>query len=468
MARKKNATFVGTSPFVVDVDAETLKSTIENAIGDTALIFDKLTGSNGETSTINHTGGPRGSVLGVPLWNQHIRRSIHYTGTGAAKGGTPGSVFLLAMPFFLPDGETTLRVRVIVSNVSDFSGINPRLRITSTAGVTQKEAAFQQVASPESDMGGLVGSFEAQVSGLTASTAYLCFVEGTTQGLAQTDRLTIGSVVSIVSWHGYFGRERSGSSSPPQLSGSNVVGVTTPSATEGLAHINFQDTTFAVFDGLDGYQTTYLLRNLHGIEEFGSGFPAGGNSTYTHVDHTSGGVPDDSDPARSRFHAGTRTLYANEPEFDFPGIAECCGSFGKDGLPTANVGATQPTAGMLSFFTPYPLSAALTTLRRVSMRAPDFQTATSKLKWIALVAGDALANWSVTVDTGVAPTSTGAVGAAFAVGGSATCLGVASGTALGFTGDAMHSVLVQSSKSTAFAATYTEFFLVGFCLYWEP
>jgi hypothetical protein len=467
MARKKNATFVGTSPFVVDVDAETLKSTIENAIGDTALIFDKLTGSNGETSTINHTGGPRGSVLGVPLWNQHINRTIGYTGTGAAKGGTPGPVFLLAMPFFLPDGETSLTVRVVVASNWNFQATGARLRITSTTGTTQKEAAFQVAERFDSDVNSHV-AFEANVSGLTTSTAYLCFVEGNTQGFSSADRFTTSSTLGIVSWHGYFPRERSGSSSPPQLSGANVVGVTTPSATEGLAHINFQDTTFAIFDGLDGYQTTYLLRNLHSIDEFGSGFPAGGNSTYTHVDHTSGGVPDDSDPARSRFHAGTRTLYANEPEFDFPGIAECCGSFGKDGLPTANVGATQPTAGMLSFFTPYPLSATLTTLRRVSMRAPDFQTATSKLKWIALVAGDALANWSVTVDTGVAPTSTGAVGAAFAVGGSATCLGVASGSALGFTGDAIHSVLVQSSKSTAFAGTYTEFFLVGFCLYWEP
>lgn len=457
MARKKNASFVPTTPFDVDVDALTLKHTIENAIGNTALVFDMLTGENGEANTIRHIGSGRGCPLGVPLWQQTIGRGLNYRGTGSAKGGVPGAVWLCAHPFFLPEGETIFRVRVRANG--PFAALSPAVRVTTTGGTTEAGPVALIAADPEDEEDAV---YECSISGLTTGL-HLVFLEVNTDGNSTAN-------IDLLSWHGYFWRRRPETSSPARWELGTVVAVTTPGASEGVAHVNFQDTTFNADDTIDAYQTTYLDRNLNGLEEFGSGWPAGENSSYTHEDHDGVGVPDATDPARSRFHACTRAIYANEPELDFPWVAGAVGAYGIDGLPVIDPGATAPTAGMLSWFAPYPLTASSLVMSRVPGRAPDFQTGSSRLKWAVLAATDlgaSATNWRATVDLSVPSTS--AFGAAFAAGPSVSCLAIATGTGLGgWTGDAMHTISISSDKTTAFAGTYTEFFLLGYCLYWEP
>lgn len=463
MARKKNATFQGATPFEVDVDALTLRSTIENVVGDTALVYDMLTGENGETNTIRHIGGGRGCPLGQPLWQQHIGKSLNYTGVGSVKGGNPGVVWLIAHPFFVPEGETKLRVRLIADG--PFFAMSPTVRVTSTTGTdlgTPRPLVSieteEDVARGDSDI------YECEVDGLTTGL-WLIFVEANTEGNSTSN-------VELLSWHGYFPRMRRGRSDASQAQTGTVVGVTTPAAGEAVAHVDFDAALFAAEQPIDGYLTTYLNRNLNGLEEFGSGWPAGGNASYTHVDRDSVGAPDDTDPDRSRFHACTRAgaLLANEPELDYPWVAEGIGAYSCDATPVIDPSASAPTAGMLSWFAPFPLTAASIVMHRLPARAPDFQTGSSRLKFAVLAAGDALANWRASVNTGGGAV-TGAFGAAFAVGpavGVSNCLAVATGAALAFTGDAIATVEVSTDKTTAFAATYTEFFLLGYCLYWEP
>jgi hypothetical protein len=450
MARKKNATFQGATPFDVDVDALTLQRTIENAIGDTALVYDMLTGENAEANTVRHIGGGRGCPLGIPLWQQHIGRSLNYTGIGTAKGGVPGDVWVVAHPFFVPEGETSVRVRVYAEG--PFDTLRPHVLMTSTAGV--------KVARPSLERLDDRNVYECDVSGLSTGVylVFLCcdLLDNSTQN------------VDLISWHGVFPRKRETNVAPMRANSGAVVGVTTPAATEGVAHVSFDAGLFGNQFAFDAYLTSYLNRNLNGLEEYGSGWPAGGNASYTHVDHDGAGAPDSSDPARSRFHACTRSLYAAEPELDFPWLAEGLGAYGSDGLPVIDPSASAPTAGMLSWFAPFPLSATSTTYWQVPAITPDFQATSSRLKFAILAAGDASPiNWQVTVNAGGA-TTTSNFGALFAADGSATCLTLATGSAVAFTGDAFATVTAAISKATAFSATYTEFFLLGCCLYWEP
>lgn len=460
MARKKNATFIGSTPFDVDVDALTLQHTIENAVGNAALVYDMLTGENGEANTITHAGSGRGCPLGVPLWQQVIGRSLNYRGVGSAKGGTPGGVWLAAHPFFMPAGESTLLVRVYAQG--PFDTLRPTVRITSTTGTTTMTPASLVRIDRDGDD---VDIYQVRLSGLT-SGLQLVFLEANTE-----DNST--SNIELLSWHGVFDRRRLSSPSPMRSSAGTQVQVTTPGATEGVAHVNFQSATFYADAPIDGYVTTYLDRNLNGLEEYGSGWPAGGNALYTHVDHTSGGVPDDVDPARSRFHAGTRTIYTAEPEFQFPLVAGACGAVGQDGLPVIDPSATAPTAGMLSWFPPYPTSASTVTAHRISVRYPDFRSLGSNLKWAILAIGepvsgtDDLTDWTMTVNGG-SGASSAAFGSRFAVASSPTWFALATGTGLAFAADTAQTILLATSKSIAFGATYTEFFLLGYCFYWEP
>lgn len=466
MARKKNATFTGSTPFDVDVDALTLKHTIENAVGNAALVYDMLTGENGETNTVRHIGGGRGCPLGVPLWQQVIGRSLNYRGVGSTKGGVPGGIWLAAHPFFMPQGETNLTVRVYAQG--PFDTIKPTVRITSTTGVNViGSTALTRVgwSREELDVNEL-GIYEVRFSELTSGLK-LVFLEANTE-----DNSTSG--IELLSWHGVFDRQRLTSPSPMRRVTGSQVQVPTPGATEGVVHVNFQDTTFYADAAIDGYMTTYLDRNLNGLEEFGSGWPAGGNASYTHVDHDGAGAPDTNDPARSRFHAGTRSLYSLEPEFEFPLVAGALGAIGQDGKPVIDPAATAPTAGMLSWFAPYPLTASSLLMHRVPVRMPDFQTASSKLKWAVLAVGepisgtDDLTDWQMTVDTGSGASAATAFGSLFSVGSSPAWFGLATGTALAFSADAAQTISLTTSKSIAFGASYTEFFLLGYCFYWEP
>jgi hypothetical protein len=450
MTRVRSSTFQGATPFEVDVDALTLGRTLQNACGDVALVYDKITGENAEPLPVNHTGPGRGSVLGVPLWNQYIGRSINYVGSGTSKGGIPAPIYLLAHPFHLPRGESTLSVRLNTEG-GNLAALRPTVRVTSTTGTT-RQVAVMDVAD---------GVASARLTGMTEGEN-IVFVEANTQGSSLTDLL-------LLSWHGYFDRVRRASSTPRAPSGSTAVGVTTPGASEALSHTNIDSNWLSSGAAFDGFITSHLDRNINGLLEFGSGWPAGGNASYTHEDQ-SGGVADPTDPSQSRFHAATRTLLANEGQIDFPVWCEAFGAMGADGVAVAAVGGTAPTAGMLQWFAPYPVTAALSILTQLLIRYPDFQTASSRLRAVILVGTNEPAN--VTSWTGTINTTTGSSGAVFAAPfnvdtSTGSPLSIASPTAIPFQGDGITLTSLQTSKGAALSGTYEELFLLGVCMYFE-
>lgn len=454
MARVKSTTLRGATPFETDVDALTLSTTLKNACGDAALTYDRVTGENGEPNPVNHKGAGFGSLLGIPLWNQYIGRSLNYVGTGTAKGGTPGLVLLLAQPFWVARGETAMTVQVNIRD-GNVEALAPVIRVTSSTGTTRNTATitggistWTAVLSPLTE-GLNIAFLEVQMAGQSLSSLYL------------------------ESWHAHHPRARAGIRGQRSVtragSSAVAVGVETPTSTQALFHQNFDDSWFTASAAYDGFITSHLDRNLNALAEWGSGWPAGGNSSYTHEDHDGAGAPDPTNPARSRFHASTRTLLANEGQPDFPLWSEAFGAIGADGVAVVDVGAAAPSVGMLQWFAPYPLSGALTTITRLLLRYPDFQSTSSRLRCAVLIGTNTpgtLGNWTATVDNTTGSASA-AFGAAFDTAiTTGSPLALATITAVPFTGDAIEVTSIQLS-ATAFSGTYEEMHLLGACLYYE-
>lgn len=99
MARRKNASFVGCPTPDVARDASIYSRWIDNAAGDFALIFDKITGENGEANTINHSGAinGRGCPLRLPAGSQTIARELRLVGAAVE-----ADFYIFVIPVFFP------------------------------------------------------------------------------------------------------------------------------------------------------------------------------------------------------------------------------------------------------------------------------------------------------------------------------------------------------------------------------
>jgi hypothetical protein len=457
MARNVAATFTGATAFDVDVDAPTFKRVLKNASAEIARVYDELTGSHSISAadTINHSGGGRGALLGVPLWQQRIGAALTYTSPTSAKDGTPGQTWACAQPFFVPDGETECDAEVDVTGPLD--AVSPFVRVTLSDGT----AVDLKAMAKRSTLGQGEHTYFCRISGLTRGW-HLAFLEvdTTVQGYR-------AETITLHAWRGFFGRIRGQRVAGRSDTGQNV-GVTTPSATDGVAHVEMDASLFADGAPVHGYLTAYTHRNLQGLMEFGSGAPAGGNAAYTHVDHDGTGVADQTNPTRSRFSAGTRTLYAAEPEVDFPLWSEAFGAFRGDGGSVV-VAAATPTVGMLQWFAPMPRTATQHEWRRLLLRYPDFLSSPSKLELMVLVGTDSAANladWRMYLDGpgSVGPISPSAV---FAVAGSDAVLATFHATAVGFTGDALTNTRLSWAKTSA-RNVDDEIFGLGAALAFKP
>lgn len=460
MAREKATAFTGATAYDVDVDALTYRRLLKNAAGEAAKLYDQITGENGETDTINHSGPGRGALLGVPAWNQRIGASLTFTSPVApgSKKGVPGVTWILAQPFHVPDGETAIDVEIVAGG--PFEHLGPLARCTTTTGTDVDVKPLVSIG-PVSD-GEL---YRARIEGLSRGL-YLILVE-----VDLTVHGYRGESITLESWSGFYDRGRPQRVATRNDSGQNV-GVTEPSATQGVAHVDFDSSLFNDDDAFHGYLVSNIHRNLRGLEEFASGWPAGGNADYTHEDQTSGGVADTTNPARSRFSAATRTLYASEPEVDFPLWSEAFGAMRCDGGAVV-VPATTPSVGMLEWFAPFPLSATKTMFRQLLLRFPDFSSSSSKLKWAMLFGTDDSAgviDWTFYISGPGSASQALTALTPFAAGPSGTTnLILVTGSALGFTGDDIALTVLEWEKTTgSFDNANEEIFALGVCLYWEP
>ncbi len=474
MTRVKNSSFAGASVYDGDVDAPTFTRVLKNVQADAALVYDKLTGLNGETVLIDHNGDPgngdlQGAPMGIPLVNQYIGVPLYYesaTATGGGKGGGPagstGHTYLIAVPFFQPSSEITRTLRVEVDVSADIRGNAGRVVVIDTSGTTIYNAPLEYRGSD-----GRVITDGQQGGTLTASVLpgtgmKFLFVEVDTDRRPRFD-------IELFSWRMHPGRIRTDGGTTLHRNTTNNIGVTTPAATEMLAWRDYDSSLFTDYMAGSAYLAAGINRNLNGLWEFLTGWPAGGDAAYEHVDHNGAGAADDVNPARSRFHAGTRSLagYPDEPMPDFPVHCEALGATLTDGYPVVDAFSSGTQHGLVGWQPVTPSAAAKTAVHRAYVAYPDFPDgASSNLKWVMLAsfATGTPGQWTgycSTVTAEGSSTFTAITGTAFAY---------ASGTALDFPPDENGTVTLSMEKTTggAHSGAVDEVSLLGWCLYFDP
>lgn len=481
MARIKNNSFVGSPQFDVDIDSPTFNRTIENAIGDTAKVYDQLTGKNSETDTIIHDGAGRGAALGIPLLNHYVGAKIFYEGAGGKDGGG-GQTWLYSCPIFIPNSETDLVVDVLADADFDYQDVPVVVSVRSPTDYDTTACAIATLEAQTTDAFQLEAStvlYRARLRGITPGS-WLFFIEMDTSTI---DDDSVSFRLHSVSVHR---NKRSRTQQGVRLHQDGEAQVATPSATQAVAHVDFDESLIgSLNDPINGYLTSYLDLNQNGLVEFASGKPAGGNNSYTQEDHDAAGVADDVDPARSRFHAHARSPFAgtpalpDEPEVQFPLHAEGFGPFRQDGGFAVEV-AVPPTFGLLRWYPPWPTDDAALTVWRCPLMVPDFSpdkaTAaknTSALKWAVLCGTDrtsAATSWSVAA--GVegslpSPVALSAVTNAPAGAGSEK-LFYATGSGITFTGDQVQTFVVTTQRAGGNPVNTDELVVLGVCFWFDP
>lgn len=469
MTRTKNSSFAGAPVYDGDVDAPTFTRVLKGVQADAALVYDKLTGLNGETVLIDHNGDVgngdlQGAPMGIPLVNQYIGVPLYYesaTGSGGGKGGATGRTYLIAVPFFQPASEITRTLRIEVDVSADIRGNAGRAVVINSAGTTIYTAPLEYRGSDgrmitDGQQGGTLTASVLPGTGLK-----FLFVEVDTDRRPRLD-------IELYSWRVHPGRIRTDGGTTLHRNTTTNIGVTTPAATEMLAWRDYDDSLFTDYMAGNAYLTAGINRNLNGLHEFLTGWPAGGNASYYQVDHDGAGAADATNPARSRFHAGTRSLagYPDEPMPDFPVHVEALGAVLNDGYPVIDGYSSGTQHGLVGWQPVTPSAAAKTAVHRAFVAYPDFPTGgSSSLKWCMLASfGTGTAGqW-----TGYCSTVTAEGSSTFtAIAG--TSMGYASGTALDFPADANGTATLSMEKTSGGAkGTYDEVSLLGWCLYFDP
>lgn len=463
MARIKNATFQGVPVADVDPDAPTFFHALEDAIGDTALVNDMLTGQNGETNTIVRDGtAGRGARLGIPLVNQWIGRNF----TCAGGVGVGDVFYVVAMPLFIPPGEDTIVVHLVAATLdTDVSATLPPRCYLRTPAAFAANGDDYVTMEPVAELNGGLVLYEARITGITSGLA-LFFIS------------KIGSdydwyVESLSIHHG-----RRLMVGPPQQQADSPIRVPSPSLVQALPHTSFDSALIGVSGGaagINGVILTQLNGNQNAIEEHTTGWPAGGNAAYTLEDQTGAGVADRVNPALSRFLAHTRAVDVNEGEVAFPVWAEAFGAC----LAAPGYGVDQtepPTTGVTEWYAPWVKFAttAITTVREGVGVFPDFQTGSSRLKMAILavtensVLGD-ISNFDGSCgQSGSEGTGTFAVVPGTGTAGSTPMLALATASGLGFSADAIGSVIRVRVTCTGVRKSIGDLAVLGACLYFEP
>ncbi|MEK9809428.1 MAG: hypothetical protein VW362_03205 [Candidatus Nanopelagicales bacterium] len=478
MARKKNSSFAGVRIPDADPSSPTFARAIEDIAGDVALVYDKITGENSEANTVNHAGNPasstRGAMLGIPIVNQYIGRRLTMWDSSATKDGGEGETNIYAVPFFLPGGTSSgeaddLMLDVFFTfDVPSPDLLNPYVVIYDTASFTETvRKPLQLDSSPRA--GGLQRLFCDLSGEIADGGTYVLFVRMTpyrdppNATSAVTYDVEVGTFQSICLRSTRMGNI----ANTPQRLSTSPFSVWTPGTTEGLGHRNFDAAHFTDRYSLNAFALIGLDRNLNALLEYLTGWPAGGNASYTHVDHDSGGSPDSTDPARSRFFAHTRSLYASEPQVDFPLVVVGCGAFKTDGGLVVEA-ANPPTFGMTDWYAPWPTTTAALAMDIAEVVFPDFQTSSSALKGMILVGSDGAADvgtdWTGSFLTTAGTTTCGA----FTALDANNRYWLASASAVSFTADTRDGVNCRLQKTAGALEAIDQIVLLGWCLYFDP
>lgn len=377
MARKKNATFQGSRMPDVARDALILERWLENAAGDFALTFDKITGANGHSSsdTINHISGARGCPLHLPLASQRINRS-----TALLTGSTSEDYYILAVPIFIPTGQQQQYILEVDTPTICFAEVRSASWALNFGPTPMGNAT---------DLGTAQNSFRIA---LTLGTGW--------QYLLVKRRLYVGDQTLDIfgGWRLYPDYSSAGESNglaPPTATaaGSPYPAIATLTPATALANdidAEMVDEGVGSFARpLDAYVLTRINRMIGTLWEYLTGGKVPGNSAYT--------TTTTRDLNQANFTA--------EPEIDFPITTVSLGATleaptSKNWLGTYAAPTTGPTDHLRLVLTQNSGVTALVSFLRAWM--PPFRTTGTRNLRLELLlcrygAGDNLADWRASV-----------------------------------------------------------------------
>lgn len=432
MVRKKNANLVGSPPPHVARDASIMSQTIDNASGDFALVFDKVTGANGHSSsdTINHSGSGRGCPLSISIAEQYIDRSIALVGSV-----TQDEYYILAVPIFVPAGTQSYVLEVENRTTVADEVLYCEVRNTSWTATT--------------------GPIPAEDVTLIRKRWYLTLGTGL-QFLLVSRTLYPGiDFDQLFGWRLYVDAVAAGDGNglnpvSSSASGSNfpALATMTPSTVETL-HTNQTSTD----SPLDSWVLTRLNRQINTMWEFLTGAKVPGNFAYQ----------------CSTVRLLNQATWTAEPAIDFPlaCIALSCVAVSGPKPFVGTIGTAAPTTGPIDWVR-YPQTQPLNTPRvisRVRVQAPSFSTSPSNLKAEALFyayAGDALGNWQARI---FGPSAT-AFATLTQIG--TTSFWRASITGVPYTAGAMQNFQLEIQSTTLASPIANEVLVLGWTLYFDP
>lgn len=426
MTRIKNATFTGVR--VVDSmrDAPTFGLALRNAAGDTALVYDLVTGENGETP-IDHTGSGLGCPLRLPICNQSLTADLIKVGSGS------DNFIIIAVPVFVAVG---CGGKYLISLEIPGSGGQPALPLRATirrpSGVILMSALFTQTNA--------------------TAVAPITLEEGMSTVFVDLVIDSDGNVTTITNLS--ITPEYGSASTPLPLPNGAVIGntyaasaATFSTTTEPVIH----DTQIEDNGPLDAWVTSRLARTQ--------------NTLWEQV--TGGIIPGNEDYRTSTELTHSRSIFASEGLLSLPVVTLALGSIKGD---PSDLGSLQEPTNATTFSTGLVNWSRIPTTRtgtldvaNFAFTAPVFAGA-NNLKARVLFSGVAKGtptNWRARLSVGGVTTSwvtlTSLTGDLY----------VTDFSAISHTTSTTNDVILQMSN-TAGGAHGDDIYVLGITLYYEP
>jgi hypothetical protein len=390
MARRKNSSFVGAPLGDVVRDASIYARVIDNAAGDFALVYDKITGENGEANTINHSGATdRGCPLRLPAGSQTIARELALYGAA-----TEAEFYILVIPVLFP--KTGISESWTLELDVDLRVANQQIEcdvMSSTWALTSGAYVGQRVVS------NVAGAdryrrvvFDLVIDQTAAATWRYIAVRAP---LYLTD-LDPGARIEgwrlFPTWRttsGANGLTNVGAAASGNPFPTNTM---TPSVMAG----DSIDAAMTAADApLDPWVLTRINRSINTLWEYLTGLPAPGNNSIT--------------VSQTRDH--NRTSFTAEPLIEFPLCSVALGCMRVSSVTTktdflGTLSAASPIRGPIDWVR-YPQTTAaneVASISSASVRFPSFKdTGTTDLDIVILALDYSTAGagtWQARLTTG--------------------------------------------------------------------
>lgn len=442
MTRIKSATtYQGSPRRDTGVDSPILTRWLYNVAGDLAAAYDRLTGENSETETVNHSGGGRGALLNLPLIAQHVEKSI-WQPNAASKYS--GRTFILLAPVQIPDGQTTYSLAVDIK----FRGAEPgdmNLEVHSYDGAWTL-TRWPYTVGEERDIGATssVSTLRATMTlsaGAGATDAYVgvsCLLE---------DQELDGIVVIGWRLNPDVGSNAARTRNDWSTATSSDLPDSFPVATTIDLVTGFDEEQIADDRGLDSLVLTSATSWLHALMEYVMGGALPGNGSRTITDEW----------------RNNQARFTSEPTPAVPIFSECLGGILEAG---DSVCASTSGTGSENGSWAAPMVTANATTVNVAAKVaylPDLKSSSpNKLRarvLVASTAGSIETTWAAAVDTAAGTSS----GAAFvALGGN---FFIAEISNIPFTAGALNRLTLQITSDAS--AAFDECNVVGWTVYFE-